>query len=83
MAEIASRELRNRTGEVLRRVEGGESVIITVHGRPVAVLEPLRGKRRFMPKAEFIAKVLSVQADPALTQELKAMMPDTTDDMPV
>ncbi|HEY8693100.1 MAG TPA: type II toxin-antitoxin system prevent-host-death family antitoxin [Chloroflexota bacterium] len=82
MAEIASRELRNRTAEVLRRVEQGESVTITVNGRPVAVLEPVHG-RRWMPKAEFISKVLSVQADPGLTRELAVLIPDTTDDLPL
>lgn len=30
--------MRNRSGEILRQVEGGESVIITNNGRPVAVL---------------------------------------------
>jgi len=83
VAEIASRELRNRTAEVLRRVEQGENVTITVNGRPVAVLEPLRGRRRWMPKAEFLARVQGHQADAELSAELRALMPDTTDDMPL
>jgi len=37
---VASRALRNDTRGVLRRVEAGEHVIITVNGRPVAVLAP-------------------------------------------
>ena len=82
MAEVvASRDLRNRTAEVLRRVERGESLTITVNGRPVALLGPLSGKPRFMPKAQFTATVLAHQADPALTRELRQMLPDTTDDL--
>ena len=39
--EIAQRELRNRTAELLRRVEAGERLRITVHGHPVADLGPI------------------------------------------
>lgn len=41
MADVSSRELRNRTAEVLRRVEAGERVRISVNRRPVAELVPL------------------------------------------
>jgi len=40
--EIASRELRNDTAGLLRRVEGGESLVITRRGKPVADLVPHR-----------------------------------------
>jgi prevent-host-death family protein len=39
--DVSSRDLRNRTAEVLRRVEAGERVRITVNRRPVAELAPL------------------------------------------
>jgi prevent-host-death family protein len=39
---IPQRELRNDISSVLRRVEHGESFTITVNGRPVAELGPLR-----------------------------------------
>lgn len=45
MSEVASRELRNDTAGVLRRVRAGEDVTITVSGRPVAVLTPVRPRR--------------------------------------
>ena len=48
IAEIATRELRNDTRAVLARVEAGEPVTITVNGRAVAVLEPLRTRRRWV-----------------------------------
>ncbi len=41
MASVGVRELRQRASELLRRVEGGESIQITDRGRPVAVLGPL------------------------------------------
>lgn len=40
MSTIPHRELRNRSTEILRRVEAGETFEITNHGRPVARLVP-------------------------------------------
>jgi prevent-host-death family protein len=37
---VGLRELRQRAAELLRRVEGGEQVLITVAGRPSARLVP-------------------------------------------
>jgi prevent-host-death family protein len=39
--DIPQRDLRNRTAELLRRVETGERLRITVHGHPVADLAPI------------------------------------------
>jgi prevent-host-death family protein len=41
MRTVGVRELRQRAGELLRLVEAGESIEITYHGRPVAVLSPI------------------------------------------
>lgn len=48
MPSIPQRELRNDISSVLRRAESGERFTITVNGRPVAQLGPLRqsGPRR-------------------------------------
>ena len=37
---IQQKELRNQIGDVLRRVEAGETMIVTVSGRQVAELSP-------------------------------------------
>jgi prevent-host-death family protein len=83
VAEVAARALRNQLRSVLQRVEDGEPVTITVDGRPVAVLQPLNSRPRWMPRSEFVAQVLSRQADPHLTQDLARLAPDTTDTLPV
>ncbi|CKZ91576.1 prevent-host-death family protein [Mycobacterium tuberculosis] len=36
--EVASRELRNNTAGLLRRVQAGEDITITANGKPVALL---------------------------------------------
>ena len=41
MASVGVRELRQRASELLRRVEGGETIEITDRGRPVALLAPV------------------------------------------
>lgn len=43
MPEVTIRELRNRGGDVVDRVAGGERLTITRNGRPVAELRPLHG----------------------------------------
>jgi len=81
MSEVASRELRNNTRGLLERVEGGEEVTITVDGRPVATLQAIGGRSRWMSRAEFLRRVVGHQADAALTDELRELAPDTTDDL--
>ena len=81
MAEVASRELRNNTRAVLDRVEAGEVVVITVDGRPIATLEPIGNRPRWMSKAEFLRHWRTSAADPGLTKDLRELAPDTTDDL--
>lgn len=35
------RELKSKTSEMLRTVEGGNTVLVTTHGRPTAMLVPV------------------------------------------
>lgn len=77
MAEVALRELRNHTGDVLSRVEAGEALIVTVSGRPVAQIVPLSRRKQYLTLDEIVAN----RADPGLVDELHDMMPETTDDI--
>lgn len=45
VARIPQKELRNNVGEVLRRAEAGEELTVTVAGRPVARLGPVRPRQ--------------------------------------
>jgi len=45
VGNIAQKELRNNVGEVLRRAEAGETLTVTVAGRPVAELGPVHRRR--------------------------------------
>jgi prevent-host-death family protein len=83
MADVASRELRNNTRALLERVEAGESITITVDGRPVATLQPARGRASSMARDRFVREVLAHRADPRLLADIRALAPDTTDDLPL
>jgi prevent-host-death family protein len=80
LTEIPSRELRNDTAGVLRRVESGESFTATSNGRPVAQLLPVpRTRRTGMSRAELIRVVREAQADPGLRDDLRRLAGVTTD----
>jgi prevent-host-death family protein len=44
MDTVTIRELRNRGGDVVDRVEAGQRVTVTRDGRPVAELRPIRAR---------------------------------------
>ena len=81
VTEIESRELGNNTEALLDRVEAGETVTITVDGRPVALLGPVARRPRWLSCDEFVRRVLPRQADASLGRELRALAPDTTDNV--
>jgi len=82
MSEVASRDLRNDTAGVLRRVQAGEDITITVKGRPVAILTPVRPmRRRWLTRTEFLTRLQGAQADPGLRDDLASLAGDTTDDL--
>lgn len=83
MSEVASRELRNSTRSLLDRVESGETLTITVDGRPTAVLAPIGRRPRWVPRDEFASTVLAHQADPGLTQDLDELAGEMTDELPL
>jgi prevent-host-death family protein len=80
--EVASRELRNDTAGVLRRVEAGETVVITRRGKPVANLvpHPAPGPRWITP-AEVLEIRKIASADPTWADDLKKLREETTDDL--
>lgn len=80
--EVASRDLRNDTAGVLRRVRSGERVTVTVNGRPVAELIPVqRSRRSWIGRDDLVARLRSAQADPGLRADLDRLAGDTTDDL--
>ena len=79
MSQVSVRDLRNHTAEVLRRVEAGERLEITVDRRPVAELVPLPSRATWVPRERFLPAL--VQADADLRRDLAEALPDTVDEL--
>ncbi len=62
---ITQRELRNESGEIMRRLDEGEAFTVTRNGTPVGELTPLR-RHRFVAADTVIAMF---QNAPAINAE--------------
>jgi prevent-host-death family protein len=82
MKTIAQRELRNQIGRVLREVEAGERVRITVNGRPVADLVPIGQTRRtFVPREEVLKMIREAPLDANFAADVAAVTGGTIDEL--
>ena len=80
--EVASRELRNDTAGLLRRVEAGEAITITRRGKPVADLVPHQPTEPRWPGPDEVVEIISrFAADPGLKNDLERFAGDSTDDL--
>jgi prevent-host-death family protein len=72
--DVPQRQLRNNTAELLRRVEAGERLRITVHGHPVAELVPVERTGPFVPFDEIVRELRGLmRADDRLDDELREL----------
>ena len=60
--EITQRDLRNRSKEIMDAVENGQAFTVTRDGHRIGELIPLRHRRRFVPRQEFVATSRSAPA---------------------
>lgn len=83
--DVSVRELRNHTRRVISAIEGGEVVVLTSHGKPIADIVPhrTRSERRstdlVLADLESIARLsgeLGTASDPADFE-----LGETTDDL--
>ncbi len=77
--EVSVRDLRNHTAQVLRRVEAGERLRVTVDRRAVAELCPLPARSVWVARDRVLESL--VQADARLHHELAQALPDTIDEL--
>ncbi len=78
--DVPQRDLRNRTAELLRRVEQGERLRITVHGHPVAELVPVERPSAFVSADRIRHEFASVPPpDDALERDLGAVDDEARD----
>jgi prevent-host-death family protein len=76
---VGVRELGRLASELVRRVEAGEEIVVTVAGRPAARLVPIRRMR--WRKGHEIRQLFERTPDPAWPIE-QAERSDVLDDLP-
>ena len=73
MQEIGAFEAKNTLGALLDRVQEGEEIVITRHGKPVARLTPETGTRNLdaarAAAARLCARAKGAQRDAPITQD--------------
>ncbi|HEX8715252.1 MAG TPA: type II toxin-antitoxin system prevent-host-death family antitoxin [Solirubrobacteraceae bacterium] len=78
MSDVSARDLRNHMATVLRRVEAGERLRVTVSRRPVAQLGPL--ERAAWASGPAMERVLrETPADAALLDDLAPLREQTVE----
>lgn len=81
MREIPQRELRNNVSAVLREVEAGASLRVTVRGRPVADLVPVAARKRGLSPEEVVRMVAQAPLDRGFAADLDAVTGATIDEL--
>lgn len=81
MREIPQRELRNNVAAVLRQVEAGEHVRVTVRGGPVAELVPIAARKRGLSPEEVSRIVAQAPLDLGFAADLDAVAGATIDEL--
>ncbi len=62
--EISQRDLRLRSKEIMDSVERGQAFTVTRDGHQIGELVPLRHRRTFLPRGEFLATAGTSAVDP-------------------
>jgi prevent-host-death family protein len=79
MSDVSSRDLRNHTADLLRRVEAGERLRINVNRRPVAELVPLT-RTKWTSGAAMGRVLREAPADRGLLDDLAVIREQTVEE---
>jgi prevent-host-death family protein len=66
MKQITAREANQRFSEILSAVETGDEIIVTKHGRPVAVISPYRPTLLTPERRAAIDHAIAVMDEPVV-----------------
>jgi len=79
--EIGTRDLRNRTADVIAAVESGERVTLTVRGNAVADIVPHGRRAQWLSGDRLSREISERSADPELRDELDQLAGQTLEDV--
>jgi antitoxin (DNA-binding transcriptional repressor) of toxin-antitoxin stability system len=78
--EISLRDLRLRSKEIMDSVERGQTFVVIRDGHPIGELVPLRHRRVYIRRNEFLAKTEDIQ--PIDVDRFRADLEAAIDDEP-
>ena len=82
MSVVASRDLRNHTAEVLRKVTEGATVTVTVNGEPIAeITRPATRRRTYLTRSDLLRVLDQQRLDRSLAADLSWISEGTTIDL--
>ena len=83
MKVVSQRVLCIQLDQILREVEAGDPVRVTVRGRPVADLIPIAatGRRTFVPREEVEALLRDAPLDRGFAADMDSILGDTIDEL--
>jgi prevent-host-death family protein len=79
--EIPQRELRNNVSAVLREVEAGQALTVTVRGRAVAELVPISPKKHHLSPVDVECIVRDAPLDPGFAADVERVAGATIDEL--
>ena len=79
--EIPQRELRNHISKILQEVASGARLRVTVGGRPVAELVPVREGQRFVPRSSLERLLREAPLDAGFAEDVDAVTGATIDEL--
>jgi antitoxin (DNA-binding transcriptional repressor) of toxin-antitoxin stability system len=79
MKTTTMRELKHETSKVLGWAEAGEEVELTRRGKTIALLSPLRAKRK-PTRPDFAARLRAIYGDTVLTETATAVIAEARGD---
>ena len=79
--EIPQRELRNNVSAVLREVEAGGALRVTVRGRPVAELVPITTGQDHLSPAEVRRIALEAPLDEGFSADVESAAGATVEEL--
>lgn len=75
--DVGLRELRQQASELVRRAEGGETIVVTVSGRAAARLVP--ADRNTWRRYDDVVTIFAGPADPAWERDVALLDPSPHD----
>jgi len=81
MRTIPLRELRNDVSRILKEVEAGMTYRVTVDGKPMADLVPIRDRRTFVPWPIIERIIREAPLDPGFMADVRPYLDETVDDL--